>query len=106
MSLGGCVQVRYPDQHTQYVTPALTSWTRLGPLTHRLVTPVMLSHAVWSGKVVCVCVCVCMCVCVCSYNYFNVCLLVCVSGSVCVYECVHMRTCVCACVCICVFVSM
>ncbi|XP_076453862.1 integrator complex subunit 4-like [Babylonia areolata] len=42
------VLVRYPDQHAQYVTPALSSWTRLGPLTHRLVTPVMLSHALWS----------------------------------------------------------
>ncbi|KAL8567239.1 hypothetical protein ACOMHN_046649 [Nucella lapillus] len=44
------VLVRYPDQSVQYVTPALSSWTRLGPLTHRLVTPVLLSHNTWSEK--------------------------------------------------------
>ncbi|KAK7484410.1 hypothetical protein BaRGS_00024295, partial [Batillaria attramentaria] len=42
------ILVRYPDQRTQMVIPQLSAWTRLSPLRHRLVAPILLTHALWS----------------------------------------------------------
>lgn len=44
------VQVRYPDQRVQVVTPQATAWKRLGQLRHRLVMQVLLAHGLWSGN--------------------------------------------------------
>ncbi|XP_041355136.1 integrator complex subunit 4-like [Gigantopelta aegis] len=42
------IQVRYPDQQLQVVTPRHTDFKKLGPLRHRLLTNVLISHALWS----------------------------------------------------------
>lgn len=44
------MQVRYPDQRVQVVTPQATAWKRLGQLRHRLVMQVLLAHGLWSGN--------------------------------------------------------
>jgi len=42
--------VIYPDQQTQLIVPSTADFKQLSNLQHRLVTKVLLSHSVWSGK--------------------------------------------------------
>ncbi|ESO86380.1 hypothetical protein LOTGIDRAFT_220695 [Lottia gigantea] len=42
------IQVNYPDQQQQLITPCLSHWRKLSPLRHRLTTQVIISHALWS----------------------------------------------------------
>ncbi|XP_067668876.1 integrator complex subunit 4-like [Haliotis asinina] len=42
------IQVRYPDQQVQLLTPCASDWKKLSPLRHKLQTQVVISHALWS----------------------------------------------------------
>ncbi|XP_059171251.1 integrator complex subunit 4-like [Physella acuta] len=42
------IQVKYPDQQSQLVSPPSSCWTRLSNLRYRLDTEVVMSHALWS----------------------------------------------------------
>lgn len=47
-----CLQVKYPDQQTHLILPPLSDFRQLTALRHKLVTRVLLSHVLWSGKLV------------------------------------------------------
>ncbi|XP_055869000.1 integrator complex subunit 4-like [Biomphalaria glabrata] len=42
------IQVKYPDQQSQLISPPSTGWTRLSHLSHKLDTEIVMSHALWS----------------------------------------------------------
>ncbi|XP_072034056.1 integrator complex subunit 4-like [Amphiura filiformis] len=42
------VQVRFPDGQVQLFTPRMSDFRSMGPLSHRLMTDIYLSHGMWS----------------------------------------------------------
>lgn len=45
-----CLQVHYPDQKSYLITPKKCHFTKLNPLQHKLISEVIISHSLWSGK--------------------------------------------------------
>lgn len=45
-----CLQVHYPDQKSYLITPKKCHFTKLNPLQYKLISEVIISHSLWSGK--------------------------------------------------------
>ena len=45
-----CIEVKYPDEQKYLIIPPASDLKRLSVLRYRLVSKVVLSHVLWSGK--------------------------------------------------------